>query len=217
MLYMAARVWDDAVIADSAEIWRDDSLELAIDGARDFSNGGPDDHVITIAVDGRVVDFGSQPLPEVQRAVSLLGDGYAIEMAIPVAVLQPPEWTLDHLAGITIGIHDDDDGGDWDAYMIWEGSSVNTEPQNFGRLLLSDSSGCHFADVQPNSHHGEPSTCDGDIDIADVQRVASCWMRPTSPTCPSSLNLNGWGDLDVFDIITSTEMWGWRSLSRSPK
>lgn len=212
-LFLAARVWDDVVMADSGEIWRDDSLEFAFDGARDFNAGGTDDHVITIAVDGRVVDFGSEPLPEVQRAVRLLADGYALEMAIPASTIQWPAWGLDHMAGFTIGLHDDDDGGDWDSYLIWKGTSVNSEPQNYGIMLFSDGSGCHFADVQPNSAHANPDTCDGDIDIADIQRVASCWMRPTSPACPASLNLNGWGDVDVFDIITATEMWSWHRLA----
>jgi hypothetical protein len=210
-LYLAARVWDDVMVADSPlEIWRDDSIEFAIDGARDFVSGGSDDHVVTVAIDGRVVEYGTVPLPQVQRAVRLLGDGYIVEMAIPTSYLQPPTWELDHIAGFTVGLHDDDDGGDWDSYMIWLGNSVNTLPQNYGRLLLSNEPGCHFVDIQPNALHGNPNLCDGDIDIADVQRLAACWMRPLGATCPAALDVNGWGDIDVFDIIAATELWGWR-------
>ena len=214
MLYLAARVWDNAMVADSSDIWRDDSIEFAIDGAGDFASNGPDDHVITVAIDGRVTDLGlpppPPPFPQVERAIRLLGDGYTVELAVPTSLLQPPVWELDHIAGFTIGLHDDDDGGDWDSYMIWVGDSVNTQPQNYGRLLLSNEPGCHYADVQPNPLHGNPSICDGDVDIVDVQRLTSCWMRPFSTTCPPSLDLNGWGSIDVFDIITSTEMWNWR-------
>ena len=66
-------------------------------------------------------------------------------------------------------------------------------PQNYGRLLLSSEPGCHFSDVQPYSLHGNPTSCDGDVDIADVQRLASCWMRPFGTACPTTLDLNGWG------------------------
>ena len=61
-LYLAVRVWDDAMVADSADIWRDDGLEFAIDGAQDGSFGGVDDHQITVAINGRVTDLGNVPL-----------------------------------------------------------------------------------------------------------------------------------------------------------
>ena len=67
------------------------------------------------------MDFGTVSLPEVQRGIRLLGDGYTIELAIPTSILQSPVWELDHIAGFTIGLHDDDDGGDWDWYVIWLG------------------------------------------------------------------------------------------------
>ena len=59
---------------------------------------------------------------------------------------------------------------------------------------------------------GTQATCDGDVDIADVQRLASCWMRPFGSACPTTLDLNGWGSIDVFDIIAWADMWGWRRL-----
>ena len=41
-LYLAARVWDDVMVADSIDdIWRDDSIEFAIDDARDFDQTVP--------------------------------------------------------------------------------------------------------------------------------------------------------------------------------
>jgi len=135
-LYLAAKVWDDAVVADSADIWRDDSLEFGFDGAHDGVFSGTDDHQITVAVDHRVAHNGVLN-NQVQRAIAIWSDGYYVELAIPVTLLQPPAWTTGHIAGFTFGIHDDDDGGDWDAYMVWEGQSTNSQAQDFGQLQLA--------------------------------------------------------------------------------
>ena len=43
---------------------------------------------------------------------------------------------------------------------------------------------CNYADVQPNADHSNPALCDQDVDIADMQRIAGCWNRPISPSCP---------------------------------
>lgn len=136
-LYLGARVVDDAMVADSAEIWKDDGIEYSIDGALDGSFSGPDDHQITVAVNERVMERGTTDLPEVQRAVRATNDGYVIEIAVPQSVLQAPNWGAGKETAFNIGLHDDDDGGDWDAYMIWEGNSTTSNPANFGRLLLS--------------------------------------------------------------------------------
>ena len=68
---------------------------------------------------------------------------------------------------------------------------------------------CNFADVQPNANHGNPAACDGDVDIADVQRIAGCWNRPISPACPTGLDLNASSSIDVLDVILAAEEWGW--------
>ena len=209
-LYLAARVWDDAMVADSADIWRDDGLEFAIDGAQDGIFGDVDDHQITVAIDGRVTDLGNVPLSQVVRAIRPVAGGYIMEVAVPVSVLHVPAWGLDYVLGFTIGLHDDDDGGDWDSYLIWEGTSTISNPQEFGLLTLSNALTCHFADVQPNVDHANPAACDGDVDIADVERVAGCWMRPLSAQCPAALDLNYSGGVDVEDILAAGEMWGWR-------
>jgi hypothetical protein len=71
--------------------------------------------------------------------------------------------------------------------------------------------GCLFADVQPNAHHSSPGLCDGDVDVADVQRVASCWNQAIgSPTCPPTLNIDGQaGIITVTDLIAVGRRWGW--------
>ncbi|MCW5858832.1 MAG: hypothetical protein KIS63_11105, partial [Caldilineales bacterium] len=53
-LYLAIAVVDDALKADSADIWRDDAVELGFDAANNDALGGPDDHKNTLNIDGRV-------------------------------------------------------------------------------------------------------------------------------------------------------------------
>lgn len=207
-LYIAARAWDDALVSDSPDVWQDDQLEFGVDGAMDGSFSGSDDHQITVNVDGRVTDRGVTPLPEVQRSVEILPDGYQVEMAIPISILQPPGWSGGRAVGFNIGMHDDDDGGNWDHYLIWQGTATNAQAQDFGRLYLEP--GCHAADVDPNSDHSNVAACDGDVDIADVQRIAGCWQRSIGPACPAAFDLDGSGDIGLADIVLSAGFWGWR-------
>jgi hypothetical protein len=111
-------------------------------------------------------------------------------------------------AGFNIGLHDDDDGGNWDHYLIWQGASTISNAQDFGRLYLEF--GCHPADVHPNANHSIVAACDGDVDIADVQRIAGCWQRPIGPACPAALDLDGSGEIGLPDIIIAAGYWGWR-------
>lgn len=207
-LYISARVWDDVLVSDSPDVWQDDELEFGFDGAFDGVFTGPDDHQITINVDGRVTNRGLIPLPEVQRAIEILDDGYQVEMAIPLTILQPPTWGAGYAVGFNIGLHDDDDGGNWDHYLIWQGSATNAQAENFGRLYLE--AGCHRADVEPSASHSSPAACDGDVDIADVQRVAGCWGQPISAACPALLDMDGDGEIGLSDILFVAGFWGWR-------
>ena len=210
-LYIAARVWDDVLMSDSPDVWHDDQLEFAFDGAFDGAFNGQDDHQITINVDGRVTNRGVVDLDEVvQRTVVILDDGYQVEMAIPLSILQPPGWGSGWAVGFNIGLHDDDDdGGNWDHYLIWQGTSTISQAHNFGRLTL-DLAGCHMADVHPNSDHSNAVACDGDVDIADIQRIAGCWLQAIGPACPATLDLDDSGDIGLSDIIIAAGFWGWR-------
>lgn len=214
MLYLAAHVTDDRLVADSLDIWRDDSLEFAFDGNLDFLLTGEDDHTFTVAIDGRVTNWGTIPVLDVERAVEIVSDGYVVELGIPLSVLQASGWTFGKQLGFNIGLHDDDDGGDWEHYMVWEGDSTVSQPQNYGRMLLVSSDGCYFADVQPNANHANPDACDGDVDIADVQRVAACWMQPIGGQCPGEIDLDQSGEINVADLQLAAESWGWRAAER---
>jgi len=136
-LYFAVRVRDDAIVNDSPDVWRDDQIELAFDGANDGLPGGGDDHQITINADGRKTDFGTLPVPEVIAATRAVAGGWQVEVAIPADFLQGGTLATGKRMGFSLGLHDDDDGGDWDSYLVWEGENTSTGSGWFGLLRLS--------------------------------------------------------------------------------
>jgi hypothetical protein len=136
-LYFAARVRDDDIVNDSPDVWRDDEIELAFDGVNDGLPGGGDDHQITINTDGRKTDFGTLPATEVLVATRAVAGGWHVEVAIPASFLQGGMLATGKRMGFTLGLHDDDDGGDWDSYLVWEGENTSTGSGWFGLLRLS--------------------------------------------------------------------------------
>jgi hypothetical protein len=68
---------------------------------------------------------------------------------------------------------------------------------------------CHPADVHPNAASGNPEACDGDVDVADIQRVAGCWQQDVGPACPDRLDFDDSGTIDLPDVIFVAENWGW--------
>ena len=126
----------DVLVADSADIWQDDGIELGIDGLYDhMSSWFDDDHQFTLTFDGRVTDFGEET--DVVTAVTgTLSGGWALEVAIAAEGLGAGPLTVGKAMGFTFGLHDDDDGGNWESYLIWEGHSTNDSSAEYGRLLL---------------------------------------------------------------------------------
>lgn len=137
-LYFAIYVSDDVIVNDSTDVWRDDCVEIGLDGLRDKYGWGDDDHQYTIVADGRRADRGLLTT-EIAAAVHTFDTGYQVEVAIPMSVLitngTPISGTV---VGFTIGLRDDDDGGSWDGYLIWEGTSTTSMPDLFGELVLAE-------------------------------------------------------------------------------
>ena len=136
-LYFAIEVKDEAVVIDSTEVWRDDGVELGIDGDYDRARTTtPPDHQYTLVADGRFTDF-AQPLATGAYAVRQSSDGYIMEFAIPAAHVLGYGFELNSKLGFTWALHDDDDGGNWDSWMISAGSQTATHYEEFGDLILS--------------------------------------------------------------------------------
>ncbi|HSN75628.1 MAG TPA: DNRLRE domain-containing protein [Anaerolineae bacterium] len=92
-------------------------------------------------------------------------------------------------------------------------ASENTDTSIRPRLVFTYTlmeSGCHRADVQPNADHSNAAACDGDVDIADVQRIAGCWLQPIGDVCPTALDLDISGVISLPDIVIAAGYWGWR-------
>jgi len=137
-VYFAIEVTDDVVIGnDSTDVWRDDGVELGFDGLHDQYAWGWDDHQYTIVVDGRVTDRGV-PATGLQVGIQQVLGGYNMEVAIPVTALSPGVPISGTVMGFTVGLHDDDDGGNWDAYLIWEGTNTSSSPELFGTLTFTE-------------------------------------------------------------------------------
>ena len=136
-LYFAIRVWDDAVHpADGPNDWDDDRVEIGLDGARDRDPWGADDHEYIVGADGRVFDKGIV----IQRALAarrLATDGYTIELAVPLSDLTAGAVAAGTRMGLTVGLVDDDDGGAYDARLVWEGPSALDGAADFGDLVFS--------------------------------------------------------------------------------
>jgi hypothetical protein len=137
-LYLAIHVADDVIVNDSSDVWRDDEIELAFYALYDGNPAGGDTHQYTVNADGRVTDFGNPALPvDIEAAVRIVADGWDAEVRIPNTSLFGRNHPLAAGMPLTfnLGLHDDDDGGDWDSYLIWQGDST-TSGQGFGELLL---------------------------------------------------------------------------------
>lgn len=137
-LYFAVKVYDDAIWSDSVDVWRDDEIELAIDGLRDRLPYGADDHQYTVNADGRRTDRGTIPVPEMTVGVRIVPDGWQAEVRIPSSHIQAGALFGGKIMGFSMGLHDDDDGGDWDSFMVWEGNDTNAGSALFGDLILSE-------------------------------------------------------------------------------
>jgi hypothetical protein len=133
-LYVAVQVTDDVITVEARDHWRSDGIELAVDGNWDrVGPGGPADHAFNLGLDGCVRDFGT-PLAGSKVVTQPLSSGYTIEAAIPTThVFAAPPGTV---AGFTWALRDNDDGGDWDSWLIWAGEETLTHYDRFGELYL---------------------------------------------------------------------------------
>lgn len=137
-LYLAVHVRDDVVVNDSTDVWRDDELELAFDGLRDLLPLGEDDHQYTVNPDGRLTDYGEPgSQPNIQVGVQTVAGGWDVEARIPAARLHAGALRLGKEFGFSLGLHDDDDGGNWDSYLLWEGTNTWSGASGFGVLRLT--------------------------------------------------------------------------------
>lgn len=135
-LYFAMIVYDSALVADSGDsLWHDDSLELSLDGANDGVAGGADDHRFSLSIANVFWHFGGEIDPTWRLVANAADGNYVVEMAIPLSILTGASLTPGAVMGINVGIHDDDDSGYYDTYLIWANNSTS-DPAKFGKLIF---------------------------------------------------------------------------------
>lgn len=148
-LYLAVRVRDDQPVTDSAEAgskngntWQDDSVEVFVDGANAndpawAAGQAGGQFVITANNAYREADagnpgFGPTAAWNAQTTPRDDGSGYDAEFRISLATLGNPK--PGDIIGFTVGVNDDDTGGDRLRQILWQGEPH--KPVTYGNLLL---------------------------------------------------------------------------------
>jgi hypothetical protein len=110
---------------------------------------------------------------------------------------------------------------DWDGSdgwtSVWDTSSVEDRGSIWFWIYIFD----HAGNMGAYSHGGitldkvppcvllGDFTCDCDVDIQDIQQVASKWRCKCEDTCYNSLyDLDGDCDIDIVDIMLVVKHWG---------
>jgi hypothetical protein len=180
-LYVVLVVSDDIIYNDSFNIWDDDSVEVAIDGALDRRCCGADDHQYTIASDGRIGDFGVTITPGSSNVVSaarIAPGGYVIEMAIPLINLTGATVVAGTQMGFNLGLNDDDDGSRRDKRLVWMSTST-LDSANFGTIVFTGT-----PPVRPTKT-ATPATAGTGTATATQPPSAATATRTATPTAVS--------------------------------
>ena len=127
---------DDAIVNDSDDVWRDDEIELAFDGDHNGWIYASVDHQYTVNADNRLTDYAVPSPPGVTAAAEAVPGGWDVEVRIARSALSTTSWQAGRTFGFSLGLHDDDDGEDWDSYLIWAGDNTASGAQDFATLRL---------------------------------------------------------------------------------
>lgn len=191
-LYFLIQVADDTIVTDSADVWRDDGVELGLDGLHDLAPWGVDDHQYTIVADGRQTDRAT-PTTVISSTVLRYSGGYSIEVAIPMAQLIPGTPISGTVVGFTLGLRDDDDGGNWDAYLIWQGTNTGSSPQEFGNLIFAERPEDHLALLEARITKLENRIRELLAVLAEFEQVTLPTLTAQSATSSAAETLAGEG------------------------
>jgi hypothetical protein len=126
------------MVRDSAQVWLDDSIELAIDGLNNgWVYGRADDHQFTVDTAASVFDLGTYPVPAATAVALPQAVGWRVEVRFPAAALKMGNLFAGRAVPFNTGLNDDDNGGGRDDWLAWRGSSTNSRSEDFGALVLS--------------------------------------------------------------------------------
>jgi Carbohydrate family 9 binding domain-like/PKD domain len=144
-LYFAANVTDNNIVIDSgATYWRDDGIELLIDGAHDMDEdqraddpwpGFEDGTTLLALADGSYFhdysngtpyqrDFGSDDDWYTSTRTAPANNYYIVEMRVRLDAISSPG--PNSTIGLNIGVNDDDTGADSKTALKWTGTETDT-------------------------------------------------------------------------------------------
>lgn len=132
-LSVAIKVQDDKVVTDSENPWDDDSVEVFVDF---FNNRekeyNADDQRMVVKADGRI-SLSGQPEDGFHVATSRTEDGYIVEMTFR----SHGRNRANRACGFDVAVNDDDDGGERDGQVVWQGTADNAkDTTDFGTIML---------------------------------------------------------------------------------
>lgn len=143
-LYIWVGVIDDKFVADSKQLWADDSIEIYIDAdaSRSETFDGFNDYHLSFRL-GSPINVGSktpkEDIKDIKYSMRQTPSGYQLDIAIPWTTLRvKPQ--LEHTLGFDVQINDDDNGYSRDAKISWnaESDSAWKNPRVFGELVLGE-------------------------------------------------------------------------------
>lgn len=144
-LHVKVDAMDDRFVKDSGAPWSDDSIEIFVDadGSRGNRFDGQNDfHFIFRWQDDKVNLSQSSPRRGdlgILKVINRHANGYTLEASIPWRTLGviPQNGSI---IGLEVQVNDDDTGNGRDGKLAWFSKNDNAwrNPQNFGRMLLSN-------------------------------------------------------------------------------
>ena len=171
-LYLLAEVTDDSLTTDSSSAFKDDMVEVYIDG--DNSGGssydGTNDFQYGFRYDDASVYTGSNSVNDttgVNHASTSTSGGWRLEVEIPWSTIGVSV-SSGTVIGFDVHVVDDDDGGDRDGKLMWHDTDDDayTNPSTFGDAELSSNTvdGDTTAPTAP-SNLSSPAKTDTSVDL----------------------------------------------------
>jgi len=141
-LYVLVNVTDDSLKNDSDEFWLDDCVEVFVDAdnSKSGSYGSNDYQYFFEWADSNpsMGEFKHGRTDGVEFAIERVEVGYRAEIKLPWSTLGA-EPSAGKKIGLDVHVNDDDDGGDRDSKLTWQGKEDNAwqTPGAFGTAELA--------------------------------------------------------------------------------
>lgn len=205
--YVFVAVTDDSLVNDSETTWKDDSVELYVDG--DHSGGDAydgDDYELMFDYEDPTVVTGVNSATDtagMEFATTSASDGWTCEIALPLETIGVAPG-YGEIFGLDVHVNDDDTGGERDGKLSWHATTDDAwkYPSRFADVALGTAAvGADPAPPAPT----DLSTSDRSGNSVDVS-----WEAPTEGASVDhyAVYLDGWEDHAVDADVAATTLDG---------